>query len=150
MPEAETTTTRSTQNPSVDDIDSNRHPLYLHHSDHPGMILVSKKLVGSENYSTWKRSIMIALSAKNKLKLINGELPEPESKSELKPLWERANDMVISWILNTVSDQISTNLTYVNSAFALWNELHDHYAQIDGHRFKSQMKLFNINNSTVV
>nr|GEZ69093.1 hypothetical protein [Tanacetum cinerariifolium] len=35
----------------------------------PGMILISKKLTGSGNYSTWKRSMMIALSARNKLKL---------------------------------------------------------------------------------
>lgn len=42
--------------------------------------------------------------------------------------------MVISWILNTVSDQISNNLNFVSNAFALWNELHEHYAQLDGHR----------------
>lgn len=47
-------------------IDNNSHPLYLHNNDQPGMVLISKKLIGSENYASWKRSLHIALSAKNK------------------------------------------------------------------------------------
>lgn len=45
-------------------VDNNSHPLYLHNNDQPGMILISKKLLGLENYSSRKRSIQIALSAK--------------------------------------------------------------------------------------
>ncbi|GJY11136.1 putative reverse transcriptase domain-containing protein [Tanacetum coccineum] len=132
---------RSVDNPSsstpvdsLDDINSVHHPLYFHPHDHPGMILISKKLSGSENYSTWKRSMMIALSARNKLKLVTGEFEEPEMDSPLRSFWERANDMVISWILNTVTDQISNNLNFVNTAHSLWHQLYDHYSQLDGHR----------------
>nr|GEY41470.1 ribonuclease H-like domain-containing protein [Tanacetum cinerariifolium] len=42
--------------------------------------------------------------------------------------------MIISWILNTVSDQISSNLIFVHSASALWFELQEHYSQLDGYR----------------
>ncbi|GJW90562.1 cysteine-rich receptor-like protein kinase 8 [Tanacetum coccineum] len=88
------------------DINSPNHPLYLHPNDHPGLILISKKLTSSENYSSWKRSMMIALNAKNKLKIVTGELIEPNVDSDERALWERTNDMIISWILNTVSDKI--------------------------------------------
>lgn len=63
--------------PPIDDINSPNHPLYLHPNDHPGMILISKKLTGSDNYSTWRRSIMIALNVINKLKIVTRELEEP-------------------------------------------------------------------------
>ncbi|GJZ76251.1 cysteine-rich receptor-like protein kinase 8, partial [Tanacetum coccineum] len=53
------------------------HPLFLHQTDHPGLILISKKLTGSDIYSSWKRSMLIALNAKNKMKLVIGEYPEP-------------------------------------------------------------------------
>ncbi|GJW51676.1 cysteine-rich receptor-like protein kinase 8 [Tanacetum coccineum] len=53
------------------------HPLFLHQTDHPRLILISKKLNGSNNYSSWKRSMVIALNAKNKMKLVTGEFPEP-------------------------------------------------------------------------
>ncbi|GJW27905.1 cysteine-rich receptor-like protein kinase 8 [Tanacetum coccineum] len=122
------------QTTNTDDINSVHHPLYFHQNDHPGLVLISKKLTGSENYSTWRRSMMIALNARNKLKLINGEFEEPSSSSAIRSLWERANDMIISWILNTVYDQIGNNLRFVNSATSLWNELYEHYSQLDGHR----------------
>ncbi|GJV13486.1 cysteine-rich receptor-like protein kinase 8, partial [Tanacetum coccineum] len=86
-----------------------------------------KKLIGFENYSSWKRSMMIALNAKNKLKIVTGEIIEPIVDSEERALWERINDMIISWILNTISDQISNNLNFVNSASALWNEFIEVY-----------------------
>ncbi|GJU45727.1 uncharacterized mitochondrial protein-like protein [Tanacetum coccineum] len=58
-----------------DDINSPYHPLYFHPNNHPGLLLIAKKLNRSDNYETWKRSMLSALSslsAKNKLKLING------------------------------------------------------------------------------
>ncbi|GJW97319.1 retrovirus-related pol polyprotein from transposon TNT 1-94 [Tanacetum coccineum] len=121
----------NTPPPVTEEITSN-HPLFLHQTDHPGLILISKKLIGSDNYSSWKRSIMIALNAKNKMKLVTGAFPKPSMESELRPIWERNNDIVISWILNTVSEPISNNLNFINSVSKLWDKLQEHYAQIDG------------------
>ncbi|XP_076910969.1 uncharacterized protein LOC143568791 [Bidens hawaiensis] len=50
-------------------IDSS-NPLYLHLSDYLGMILVFKFFDGN-GFGAWKRAMMIALSAKNKLGFIN-------------------------------------------------------------------------------
>ncbi|GKE79339.1 cysteine-rich receptor-like protein kinase 8 [Tanacetum coccineum] len=61
----DTTSSNSNQNGTINDINSANHPLYFHPQDHPGMILISRKLIGSENYSHWKRSTIIALSARN-------------------------------------------------------------------------------------
>ncbi|GKE06756.1 cysteine-rich receptor-like protein kinase 8 [Tanacetum coccineum] len=97
--------------PNSDDINSVHHPLFFRQNDHPSLILVSKKLTGSDNYNSWKRSMMIALNARNKLKLINREFEEP-----------------------TTDSPIMNNLSFVNTVFALWNELNEHYAQLDGHR----------------
>ncbi|XP_071695942.1 uncharacterized protein [Rutidosis leptorrhynchoides] len=78
--------------------------------------------------------MLIALNAKNKLKIVTKEYEEPAPDSVLRPLWERNNDMIISWILNTVSDEISNSLNFINTAANLWQELQEHYSQIDGHR----------------
>ena len=53
------------------DVNSPHHPLYLHPQDHPGLILISKKLTGSENYGSWKRSMVIALNAKKQNEVDN-------------------------------------------------------------------------------
>lgn len=132
-------TSSSTPNTNImtfdpNDLNSPNHPLFFHHQDHPRLVLIAKKLTGSENYSTWRRTMMIALNARNKLSPVNGEFEEPLMNSSIRSLWERANDMVISWILNTVSEQIGNNLNFVHTVAALWNELSEHYSQLDGHR----------------
>ncbi|XP_071713208.1 uncharacterized protein [Rutidosis leptorrhynchoides] len=119
---------------NIEDTNSSNNPLYLHQNDHPGLVLISRKLTGSDNYGNWKRSMMIALNAKNKLKILTCEYREPEKDSILRPLWERNNDMIISWILNTLTEEISNSLNCVSSAKDVWLELQEHYSQIDAHR----------------
>lgn len=51
--------------------------------------------------------MQISLSAKNKLVIVNGDYNAPESESSLYPHWKRVNDMVITWILNTVTDELA-------------------------------------------
>lgn len=134
MANASNSTDSSTMNNTLNGTVNPDHPLFLHQTDHPGLLLISKKLTGSDNYSSWKRSMVIALNAKNKMKIVNGEFPEPSTEAPTRELWERNNDMLISWILNTVTEQIGNNLNFINSVSKLWVELHEHYAQIDGHR----------------
>lgn len=118
----------------------NLHPLYLQNIDHPGLILITKKLTGSENFDSWKRSLTIALSAKNKLGIIDGTVPRPEESSLLRSQWDRVNDMVLSGILNTVSDEISNGMDFVNSAKKVWDELTDQFSSINGHRVYQVLK----------
>lgn len=54
-------------------IENNSHPLYLNNNDQSCMILISKKLLGSGNYASWKSSMQISLSAKNKLVIVTGD-----------------------------------------------------------------------------
>ncbi|GKE40423.1 cysteine-rich receptor-like protein kinase 8 [Tanacetum coccineum] len=79
------TSSNTTNNTTTKEITSN-HPLFLHQIEHPGLLLISKKLTGLDNYSSWKRSIMIALNAKNKMKIVTSEFTEPTMDSDLRPL----------------------------------------------------------------
>ncbi|GKA28154.1 cysteine-rich receptor-like protein kinase 8 [Tanacetum coccineum] len=106
-----------------EDTSSPNHPLFLHQNDHPGLILISKKLLVSDNYSSWRRSMTIALNAKNKLKIITKEYPEPNSNSSLRALWERNKDMIISWILNTVLEQINESFANLRGQILLMQPL---------------------------
>lgn len=140
FPDQQTQTTSSTQS-----IDNNSHPLYLHNNDQPGMILISKKLIGSENYASWKRSMQIALSAKNKLVIVNGDFVAPVETSSLHAHWKRVNDMVITWILNTVSDEISNSMNYMDSAYNVWIELNERFSVVSGHKYyETQCDLFKL------
>lgn len=60
--------------------------------------------------------MQIALSTKNKLVIVNGDFTAPNAASGLNVQWKRVNDMVITWIFNTVSDEISNSMNYLDSA----------------------------------
>ena len=60
--------------------------LFLHPSDHPGLILVAKLLEG-DNYGQWSRSMKIALSAKNKLGFIDGTIKMHTGEDPRLPFW---------------------------------------------------------------
>ncbi|KAL5857311.1 hypothetical protein ACOSQ3_004769 [Xanthoceras sorbifolium] len=53
------------------------NPFYLHHSNNPGLVLVSEQLTG-DNYASWSRAMLIALSVKNKLCFIDGSILKPK------------------------------------------------------------------------
>ncbi|XP_071713161.1 uncharacterized protein [Rutidosis leptorrhynchoides] len=51
-----------------------QNPLYLHPSDGPSSLTVPEKLVGAQNFRSWKRSVEIALSTKRKTGFITGSV----------------------------------------------------------------------------
>jgi hypothetical protein len=113
--------------------DQSSDSLFLPHRDSLGLILVSQPLIG-ENYNSWSQSMLMALSAKNKLCLINGSMPKPSDSSPDFKAWTRFNDMVLSWIINSISKEISASIIYINSAEAVWKDLKERFSQGNGPR----------------
>ncbi|KAL8113536.1 hypothetical protein AgCh_020749 [Apium graveolens] len=74
-------------------IDNHSHLLYPHNNDHPGLILIAKKLIGPENYAPWSRSMQIVLNARNKFIFINGTFKKPEVLKNINSL-EQGNKSV--------------------------------------------------------
>lgn len=94
-------TQTETQSGNGNQIDAS-HPLYFHSSDSPGMSLVNFTFDG-RGFQGWRRTIIIALSAKNKLGFIDGTCKISEPNSSQYQAWSRCNDMVTSWLLNSLS-----------------------------------------------
>ena len=84
------------------------NPYFTHHSDHLGLVLISKPLNG-DNYLAWRRAMTLALNAKNKLDFVNDiiKVPLEETHPDDYATWSRCNDMVHSWIVNTLNPEIS-------------------------------------------
>ncbi|XP_024444651.1 uncharacterized protein LOC112324715 [Populus trichocarpa] len=78
------------------------NPFRIENGDNPAAALVSE-LLTADNYVSWSRAISRALRAKNKLAFVNGTLSKPTDISDpLFEAWERCNDLVVSWLQNSV------------------------------------------------
>ncbi|XP_031256958.1 uncharacterized protein LOC116114962 [Pistacia vera] len=112
------------------------NPYFLHHFDHPGMVLVSKSL-NWDNYSIWYRAMTISLNAKSKLGFIDGTttMPSATAKPNDYASWKKCNDMILFWILNSLTQDLvdsvifstttqeMTVAAYYTRLKKLWDEL---------------------------
>ncbi|KAA8520322.1 hypothetical protein F0562_014578 [Nyssa sinensis] len=96
------------------------NPFRLDHGDNPAVILVTD-LLTADNYPTWSRAMRRALRAKNKLRFITNDIPRPQNPDDpLLNLWDRCNDMVVSWIQTSISPSIKSSVAFVDDAHEIW------------------------------
>ncbi|KAF9670079.1 hypothetical protein SADUNF_Sadunf13G0031200 [Salix dunnii] len=121
------------------------NPYRIENGDHTSLVLVTE-LLTTENYITWSRAMRRALRAKNKLCFISGSVSKPTDEEDpLFEMWERCNDMVVSWIQNAVSIDIKHTLAFVDDAQVVWTELKDRFTQQNGPRiFQLRRDLANL------
>ncbi|KAG7568260.1 Retrotransposon gag domain [Arabidopsis thaliana x Arabidopsis arenosa] len=116
-------------NPATPSSDPYVNPLYLHAADNSGVNLVLDKLTGESNYHTWRRSLIKALNSKNKLGFIYGTIVRPPETHSDYGSWTRCNDMVCTWITNSVSKDIGSGTVYFDDAHLLWLNLEGRFRQ---------------------
>nr|XP_016484689.1 PREDICTED: uncharacterized protein LOC107805207 [Nicotiana tabacum] len=131
----ELTSSTSRNDQPIIDVSS---PLYIHPSDSPGVTLIPVPF-DRIGYRSWRRSVLRALSVKHKLGFVNGDCRKPPPNSPQFCQWERSDDMVTSWILNSLSKKISDSVEYVK----LWRELEDRYDQTNGAKLYQIQKEIN-------
>ena len=133
-----TNTTGSTngsvlENPSPSSQDSPMDdPLFLHHAKNPSLVLVTQPLIGGENYSAWARAMRKALLTKNKLGFIDGTLtlssPLISTPSSVQ-VWIRCDNIVGTWLSNSVSSKLQASIIYEDTALEIWTDLKNRFAQ---------------------
>ncbi|XP_022870712.1 uncharacterized protein LOC111389956 [Olea europaea var. sylvestris] len=130
--------------PATDNFDDTNNPYYLHHSDQPGLVLVTQPLI-EENYSTWSRTMLMALSIKNKEGFVDGTIKQPSETTTLElQQWRRCNNLVKAWLLNSISQDIRASIIYYQNAHEIWNDLKDRFSQTDSvHLFHIEEAIYN-------
>ncbi|XP_021739726.1 uncharacterized protein LOC110706126 [Chenopodium quinoa] len=98
---------------------------YIHPSD-ANVQLVSYKFSG-EGFTSWKRSMLLTLLAKNKLGFFNGTISKPVAGTAECKAWERCNDLVCSLILFNLDDTIAKSVMFLKSAQEIWTDLEERF-----------------------
>nr|XP_009603374.1 uncharacterized protein LOC104098360 [Nicotiana tomentosiformis] len=101
-------------------------PLFEQSSDVPGVSLVPVSFSGI-NFGGWKRSIIISLSARNKIAFVDSSLPKPPDNSIESKQWDICNNMVISWLISSLSPDIADSVQYSKTAKEIWRHLNKRY-----------------------
>ena len=75
--------------------------------------------------------MLTALSAKNKVEFVNGTAPQPPLSDPKYNAWLRSNNMVVSWIVHSVSTSIRHSILWMDKADDIWTDLRSQYSQGD-------------------
>lgn len=104
-------------------MDQYDNPFFLHSSDHAGLVLVSDRLNTGAEFHSWRRSVRMALNVRNKLGFIDGTIPKPPDNHRDSGAWSRCNDMVATWLMNSVSKKIGQSLLFISTAEGIWQNI---------------------------
>jgi len=73
----------------------------------------------------------MSLISKNKIGFIDETIEAPNHTKSLFPAWQKANMLVVSWILKAVSQSIAQSIIRLDNAFDIWNDLKERLSQGD-------------------
>lgn len=105
-------------------------PYYVHPSENPTTVCVSPALSG-ENYHAWALKMRRALATKNKFKFVDGSIEVPKVGDLNFEAWERCNNLVHSWIVNSITPSIAESVIFIDHAIDVWKDLKDRFMRGD-------------------
>ncbi|XP_013607478.1 PREDICTED: uncharacterized protein LOC106314084 [Brassica oleracea var. oleracea] len=76
----------------------------------------------------------MALNVRNKLGFIDGTIPKSPLNHRDYGSWSRCNDMVATWLMNSVSKKIGQSLLFMSTAESIWRNLLARFKQDDAPR----------------
>lgn len=120
-------------NPNPDPSQNPTSIYYIHPNENSTSPLVNL-LLTPKNYHKWARLMRKALLNKNKMKFIDGSLPKPDRFDPTFEAWEKCNNLVHTWIMNSASPNIAQSILYIESAYSSWIKLQHRFAQADSVR----------------
>ncbi|KAF5783598.1 putative RNA-directed DNA polymerase [Helianthus annuus] len=74
----------------------------------------------------------LALEAKNKYGFIDGKCIKPKDDQVLANQWDRCNSVVITWLLNSISEELFLGQVFSKLASEVWTDLKESFDKVDG------------------
>ncbi|KAJ9141275.1 hypothetical protein P3X46_031825 [Hevea brasiliensis] len=87
--------------------------------------------LNSPNYLPWSKSIIHALTTKNKSGFLIGTIQQP-SKTDQPieyALWNQCNNMILSWLTHSAEPDLAKGLVHAKYASKVWEDFKDQFSQ---------------------
>lgn len=98
-------------NAQMDPFQNQNSPYYVDPGENPATVLVYTPLNGS-NYHSCACVMWRAISSKNKIRFVDESILIPIALTLILILWESNNNLVHSWLMNSISSSIEQSSVY--------------------------------------
>ncbi|CAM8999013.1 unnamed protein product [Rhodiola kirilowii] len=124
---ATSSTTATASSSTVPIVNLADDPLFVNNNENVAASLVTQPLIGEKNYLNWRKSMEMALGIKMKLGFVRGEFPRPIDAYQ-GARWDKCNNVVHSWIINSVSPEIGASLIHAADCIHAWEDLEERFS----------------------
>ncbi|XP_050156356.1 uncharacterized protein LOC126630314 [Malus sylvestris] len=101
---------------------------------------LSSVLLNEFNYLPWSRAISLALGGRGKLPFIQKDDIMPETTSPDYAAWVSQDQLIMSWLLNSMEPKMAEIFSYSVSSHHLWNSVRDMYGNLNNAARVFQLK----------
>lgn len=91
--------------------------------------ITSIKLNG-ENFLRWSQSVRMYIRGRGKMGYLTGEKKEPATGDSSYATWDAENSMVMTWLVNSMEEDISSNYMCYHTAKELWDNVNQMYSDL--------------------
>ena len=95
------------------------------------VLLITRHKLTGHNYLQWAKSVMMFISGKGKDDYLTGAAIPPRKDDPNFRTWKSENNMVMSWLINTMENDIGQNFLFYNTAYEIWNAAKETYSDYD-------------------
>ncbi|RVW95345.1 hypothetical protein CK203_034218 [Vitis vinifera] len=96
----------------------------------------------SENFIQWAQSVRIFICGKGKEEYLTGAIVQPKEDDPGYRTWKLENSMVMSWLINSMTNDIGENFMYYGTAKEIWDAARETYSNIDNTSAISKSRVF--------
>ncbi|KAG8375959.1 hypothetical protein BUALT_Bualt09G0013400 [Buddleja alternifolia] len=92
--------------------------------------ITGRKLNG-QNFIQWAQSVRIFISGKGKEDYLSGAAIQPKEDDPRYRTWKLENSMVMSWLINSMTNDIGENFMYYGTAKEIWHAATETYSNVN-------------------
>lgn len=98
--------------------------------DSTPVTITNQKLHGN-NYLAWSRAVELFITGRGKKDYLSEKMTIPSESDEKFPTWEAENSMIMSWLLGSMTADVSNTFMLYPTTAAIWKATREMYSKTD-------------------
>ncbi|XP_074364949.1 uncharacterized protein LOC141705998 [Apium graveolens] len=95
--------------------------------------------LNGDNFVRWSQSVRMYIRGRGKIGYLTGETKKPASTDLTYSTWDAENSMVMTWLVNSMDEDISSNYMCYSTAKDLWDNVTEMYSDL-----KNQSQIYEL------
>jgi hypothetical protein len=89
---------------------------------------ITEHKLNGYNYLQWSSSVMMFICGKGRDEYLTGDIIIPEKNDPMFRTWKTENHMVMSWLINSMTNEIGENFLLYGTAKEIWEAARETYS----------------------